>query len=61
MKVREKIFEKKFSTVGVKLQNLGSREIWLTDVSHYLNYEPSKVLGTLDKDGKKLEEFTAQK
>merc|ERR1712087_881528 len=47
------IFEKALSTVDVTFQNLDSSEISLTDVSHYYDSDPTKVVEGLRKDGKK--------
>eukprot|EP00173_Palmaria_palmata_P001852 Plantae.Rhodophyta-Palmaria_palmata.ctg209.p1 GENE.Plantae.Rhodophyta-Palmaria_palmata.ctg209~~Plantae.Rhodophyta-Palmaria_palmata.ctg209.p1 ORF type:complete len:220 (+),score=45.72 Plantae.Rhodophyta-Palmaria_palmata.ctg209:40-660(+) len=47
MKVSQKIFEKSLSTVDCTFQNLDSGEISLTDVSHYLDSDPTKV-GPMD-------------
>lgn len=59
MKVSQKIFEKTLSTVDVTFQNLDSGEISLTDVSHYLDSDPTKVVEKLRKDGKKPKAFIA--
>lgn len=59
MKVNQKIFEKSLSTVDVTFQNLDSGEISLTDVSHYLDSDPTKVVQRLRKDGKKPKAFVA--
>ncbi|CAE7318379.1 CHLH [Symbiodinium necroappetens] len=39
--------------VDVTFQNLDSSEISLTDVSHYFDNDPTKVVSNLRKDGKK--------
>lgn len=59
MKVSQEIFEKTLSTVDVTFQNLDSGEISLTDVSHYLDSDPTKVVERLRKDGKKPKAFIA--
>lgn len=59
MKVNQKIFEKSLSTVDVTFQNLDSGEISLTDVSHYLDSDPTKVVQRLRTDGKKPAAFIA--
>lgn len=59
MKVSQAIFEKTLSTVDVTFQNLDSGEISLTDVSHYLDSDPTKVVERLRKDGKKPKAFIA--
>eukprot|EP00435_Cladocopium_sp_Y103_P057247 s1226_g19.t1 len=43
----------KYLEVDVTFQNLDSSEISLTDVSHYFDNDPTKVVGNLRKDGKK--------
>eukprot|EP00177_Eucheuma_denticulatum_P000624 GFKZ01001120.1.p1 GENE.GFKZ01001120.1~~GFKZ01001120.1.p1 ORF type:complete len:1464 (+),score=227.16 GFKZ01001120.1:509-4393(+) len=59
MKVSQQIFEKSLSTVEVTFQNLDSGEISLTDVSHYLDSDPTKVVQRLRRDGKKPKAFIA--
>lgn len=59
MKVNQAIFEKSLATVDVTFQNLDSGEISLTDVSHYLDSDPTKVVQKLRKDGKKPKAFIA--
>lgn len=59
MKVSQEIFEKSLSTVDVTFQNLDSGEISLTDVSHYLDSDPTKVVQRLRKDGRKPKAFIA--
>ncbi|CAN8073828.1 unnamed protein product [Agarophyton chilense] len=59
MKVSQAIFEKSLSTVDVTFQNLDSGEISLTDVSHYLDSDPTKVVQRLRKDGKQPKAFIA--
>jgi magnesium chelatase subunit H len=46
------IFEKALSTVDVTFQNLDSSEISLTDVSHYYDSDPTKLVAGVRKDGK---------
>jgi magnesium chelatase subunit H len=46
------IFEASLKTVEVTFQNLDSAEISLTDVSHYFDSDPTKVVSTLRGDGK---------
>ncbi|MDX2216574.1 MAG: magnesium chelatase subunit H [Oculatellaceae cyanobacterium bins.114] len=46
------IFETTLKTVEVTFQNLDSSEISLTDVSHYFDSDPTKVVATLRGDGK---------
>jgi magnesium chelatase subunit H len=59
MKVSQKIFEKTLSTVDVTFQNLDSGEISLTDVSHYLDSDPTKLVQSLRKDGRKPTSYIA--
>lgn len=47
-----KIFEAALKTADVTFQNLDSSEISLTDVSHYFDSDPTKVVATLRGDGK---------
>jgi magnesium chelatase subunit H len=46
------IFETALKTVDVTFQNLDSSEISLTDVSHYFDSDPTKVVSSLRGDGK---------
>ncbi|ARV60488.1 magnesium chelatase subunit H [Nostocales cyanobacterium HT-58-2] len=46
------IFEKTLKTAEVTFQNLDSSEISLTDVSHYFDSDPTKVVASLRGDGK---------
>jgi magnesium chelatase subunit H len=45
------IFETALKTVDVTFQNLDSSEISLTDVSHYFDSDPTKVVASLRGDG----------
>ncbi|MBD1869216.1 magnesium chelatase subunit H [Cyanobacteria bacterium FACHB-471] len=45
------IFETALKTVDVTFQNLDSSEISLTDVSHYFDSDPTKVVSSLRGDG----------
>ncbi|CAE8716913.1 unnamed protein product [Polarella glacialis] len=47
------LFKSALSRVDVTFQNLDSSEISLTDVSHYFDNDPTKVVANLRKDGKK--------
>merc|ERR1719253_1216692 len=47
------LFKSALSKVDVTFQNLDSSEISLTDVSHYFDSDPTKVVESLRKDGKK--------
>ncbi|WP_204154466.1 magnesium chelatase subunit H [Leptolyngbya sp. CCY15150] len=53
------IFEASLKTVDVTFQNLDSSEISLTDVSHYFDSDPTKVVANLRKDGKTPSSFIA--
>ncbi len=53
------VFEKSLSTVDVTFQNLDSSEISLSDVSHYYDSDPTKVVSNLRKDGKKPSAYMA--
>ena len=45
-------FERAMKTVEVTFQNLDSSEISLTDVSHYFDSDPTKLVASLRTDGK---------
>jgi len=47
------LFKSALQTVDCTFQNLDSSEISLTDVSHYYDSDPTKVVKGLRKDGKK--------
>ncbi|CAJ1334907.1 unnamed protein product [Effrenium voratum] len=47
------LFKSALQKVDVTFQNLDSSEISLTDVSHYFDNDPTKVVSNLRKDGKK--------
>merc|ERR1711998_560990 len=49
----EDIFKSSLKRVDVTFQNLDSSEISLTDVSHYFDSDPTKVVAGLRTDGKK--------
>ena len=53
------LFEASLKTADVTFQNLDSSEISLTDVSHYFDSDPTKVIGQLLDDGKKPSSFVA--
>ncbi|NEO94328.1 MAG: magnesium chelatase subunit H, partial [Moorea sp. SIO3G5] len=55
----QKIFESALKTADVTFQNLDSSEISLTDVSHYFDSDPTKVVANLRKDGKKPTAYIA--
>ena len=46
------LFEASLKTADVTFQNLDSSEISLTDVSHYFDSDPTKVVAKLRGDGK---------
>jgi magnesium chelatase subunit H len=46
------VFESTLKTVDVTFQNLDSSEISLTDVSHYFDSDPTKLVSNLRGDGK---------
>jgi magnesium chelatase subunit H len=54
-----KIFEAALKTAEVTFQNLDSSEISLTDVSHYFDSDPTKVVASLRGDGKKPAAYIA--
>ncbi len=54
-----RVFEAALKTAEVTFQNLDSSEISLTDVSHYFDSDPTKVVATLRGDGKKPASFIA--
>lgn len=53
------IFEKSLATADATFQNLDSSEISLTDVSHYFDSDPTKLVQGLRKDGKKPNSYIA--
>ena len=52
MEQTRQIFESTLKTAEVTFQNLDSSEISLTDVSHYFDSDPTKVVSSLRGDGK---------
>ncbi|MFB2918780.1 MULTISPECIES: magnesium chelatase subunit H [Aerosakkonema] len=52
MEQSRKIFETALKSADVTFQNLDSSEISLTDVSHYFDSDPTKVVANLRGDGK---------
>jgi magnesium chelatase subunit H len=54
-----KLFESSLKTAEVTFQNLDSSEISLTDVSHYYDSDPTKVIATLRGDGKQPASYMA--
>ena len=59
MSESRQIFEKSLKTAEVTFQNLDSSEISLTDVSHYFDSDPTKIVASLRDDGKKPTAFIA--
>ncbi|MDB9312302.1 cobaltochelatase subunit CobN [Spirulina sp. CS-785/01] len=59
MDTNRDIFESSLSTADVTFQNLDSSEISLTDVSHYFDSDPTKVVSKLRKDGKQPASYIA--
>ncbi|MBD1923414.1 magnesium chelatase subunit H [Microcoleus sp. FACHB-831] len=59
MEQSRKIFETALKTAEVTFQNLDSSEISLTDVSHYFDSDPTKVVASLRGDGKTPASFIA--
>ena len=53
------LLESSLKTADVTFQNLDSSEISLTDVSHYFDSDPTKVVASLRDDGKKPASFVA--
>ena len=53
------IFESTLKTADATFQNLDSSEISLTDVSHYFDSDPTKIVANLRKDGKKPNAYIA--
>jgi magnesium chelatase subunit H len=56
---QRQLYEASLKTVDMTFQNLDSSEISLTDVSHYFDSDPTKLVGSLRKDGKKPASFIA--
>jgi magnesium chelatase subunit H len=53
------LFESSLKTAEVTFQNLDSSEISLTDVSHYYDSDPTKVVSRLREDGKQPTAYMA--
>lgn len=53
------VFERAMKTVSVTFQNLDSSEISLTDVSHYFDSDPTKLVQSLRADGKSPSAYIA--
>ncbi len=52
MNQKREVFESAMKTADVTFQNLDSAEISLTDVSHYFDSDPTKLIASLREDGK---------
>jgi magnesium chelatase subunit H len=59
MEQNRTIFETSLKTADVTFQNLDSSEISLTDVSHYYDSDPTKIVANLRTDGKTPTSFIA--
>ena len=59
MEQQQDLFRAALSTGDVTFQNLDSSEISLSDVSHYFDSDPTKVVAGLRTDGKKPTAFVA--
>jgi magnesium chelatase subunit H len=59
MRQNAELFQSSLQRVDVTLQNLDSSEISLTDVSHYFDSDPTKVVAGLRQDGKKPQAYIA--
>ena len=59
MEAGRKIFESSLKKADVTFQNLDSSEISLSDVSHYYDSDPTKVVQKLRGDGKKPASYMA--
>ncbi len=59
MQQNEKLFRASLKTADVTFQNLDSSEISLTDVSHYYDSDPTKIVSRLRDDGKAPTSFMA--
>ena len=53
------LFESALKTADATFQNLDSAEISLTDVSHYFDSDPTKLVASLRDDGKKPSSYIA--
>ena len=53
------LFESALKTADATFQNLDSAEISLTDVSHYFDSDPTKLVASLREDGKKPSAYIA--
>ncbi len=59
MDQKREVFESVMKTADVTFQNLDSAEISLTDVSHYFDSDPTKLIQGLREDGKSPTSYIA--
>ncbi len=59
MQENRTVFETALKSAEVTFQNLDSSEISLTDVSHYFDSDPTKVVASLRQDGKQPAAYIA--
>jgi magnesium chelatase subunit H len=59
MNQNREVFESAMKTADVTFQNLDSAEISLTDVSHYFDSDPTKLIAGLREDGKAPSSYIA--
>ncbi len=59
MNQNREVFESVMKTADVTFQNLDSSEISLTDVSHYFDSDPTKLIKNLRQDGKEPSSYIA--
>merc|ERR1712118_376145 len=59
MEQNQEVFKSALKKVDVTFQNLDSSEISLTDVSHYFDSDPTKLVAGLREDGKTPSAFIA--
>lgn len=59
MSEKRKVFEMALGTADATFQNLDSSEISLTDVSHYFDSDPTNLVQSFRKDGKKPNAYIA--
>ena len=59
MNQKREVFEAAMKTADVTFQNLDSAEISLTDVSHYFDSDPTKLIAGLRADGKSPASYIA--
>ncbi|KAH7291092.1 hypothetical protein KP509_29G000200 [Ceratopteris richardii] len=59
MKEKREVFEMALATADATFQNLDSSEISLTDVSHYFDSDPTKLVQSLRTDKKQVSSYIA--